>query len=465
MGLDAFWRVTPQTKVSVSINTDFAQTEVDEQQVNLTRFPLFFPERRDFFLEDSSVFEFRAATGFGNSIVRPFFSRRIGIVGGEEVPIDVATKITGQQGGTTFGILSARTGEAHDDSIPGGVIDGRTLSVGRVSQALGEQSDAGLIWTNGDPNSGSRAETIGVDGNFRTNTFLGDRNLRASAWALQTDDTSAGSPRHAFHGSVSYPNDEIDLGAAVTVVEDGFDPSLGFVPRDNIRRHEASMNYNPRLNGDTVRRLRFGLSPTIITGMDGHLQTGNINARVLGVDFESDDELTVWVLGTKEVLDEGFELPEETPVDAGSYSWSRAGVEFETSRKRDLNVQVGMFVGGFFDGSRVDTDIELGWRPGPGGVFGLEWSRSDVGLPSGVFVTDVFRLRASWLPTDEVSWSNFLQYDSVSGNLGLNSRVRVILEPGRDVFVVLNQAYDAHHDSLRPVGTEVSAKLGWTFRY
>lgn len=465
VGLDAFWRVTPQTKVSVSINTDFAQTEVDEQRVNLTRFPLFFPERRDFFLEDSSAFAFRAATGFGNDAVRPFFSRRIGIVGGSEVPIEAATKITGQQGGTTFGLLSARTGESHDDSTPGGMIRGRTLSVGRVSHAVGEQSDVGAIWTHGDPTSGDRAETHGVDANFRTNEFLGDRNLRASAWALATDDNAAGAPRHAWHGSVSYPNDEVDLGAAVTVVEEGFDPALGFVPRDDIRRYEARFDYNPRLNNETVRRLRFGLRPTITTGTDGHLQSGVINTRVLGVDFESDDELTVWVLGTKEVLDEGFTLPEDTPVDAGSYSWVRTGAEFETSRKRELNVKLALFTGGFFDGDRVDTSVELGWRPGPWGGFGVEWGRNDVSLKGGDFVTDVFRLRANWLPTDEVSWSNFLQYDSVSGNLGLNSRVRVILEPGRDFYFVINQAYEAHHDTLRPTGTTASAKVGWTFRY
>src|SRR5262245_12191456 len=200
-GGDLYWRVTPNVKFSLSVNTDFAETEVDDRQVNLTRFPLFFPEKRRLFLEDANDFVF--ANGEDNDVL-PFHSRRIGLDdAGEEVPILFASKLTGRTDDFSFGLLDAQTAQHHD-------LDPQNLSVGRYEQNLFAQSTAGVIFTHGDPNGVSTSSTYGADYNYRTDQFLGDRNFRFGTWFLRSDTSGVSGEDKAYNAHVSYPNDEVE---------------------------------------------------------------------------------------------------------------------------------------------------------------------------------------------------------------------------------------------------------------
>ena len=235
VGLDLLYRFSPSTKLSASLNTDFAETEVDDRRINLTRFPLYYQEKRDFFLEDSGVFFFGPSSGRRRgSDVSPFFSRKIGLFDSREVPLEVAARFTTQTDEYSLGLLDVQAGALSyaDDDGPVS-LDAQNLFVGRFSKNIGEQSDVGILWTHGNPDGGAGA-TAGADLNYRTDSFLGDKNLRLSAFGLTAENDEATDD--AYYASASYPNDTVDLSISYTEIGEDFDPALGFVPRSGIKK-------------------------------------------------------------------------------------------------------------------------------------------------------------------------------------------------------------------------------------
>jgi hypothetical protein len=458
-GLDLFYKLTPNTKLALSLNTDFAETEVDERVVNLSRFPLFFPEKRDFFLEDSGVFHFGPSNDFGSSSdVIPFFSRRIGIDGnGVEVPLLGAVKVTGQTDGLSFGVLDAATDETSS-------VDDANLFVGRVSKNVLEQSDVGAIWTSGDPSGESGAGTYGFDANWRTNDFLGDRNLRVSSYWLRSDD-AASEAADAYHLGASYPQDEWELGTSATVIEDRFAPRLGFAPRTGIKKYVSQAFYTPRLHS-AVRKLGFGVTSTLITDTGNATESVEIDLEPLGVEFESGDELGLHFTHFREVLDADFDIRRDVTIPTGGYTFERASIRGATSDKRPFDVDGSVAFGEFYDGTREDLEFNVDWRPSRWGTFGLGYERNGISLPGGDFDVHVGRLRANWQFTPRIAWSNFVQFDDESDELGLNSRLWWILRPGSEFFFVVNQGWDAEPDwRFAPRTTQVAFKVGYTLRF
>ncbi|MCZ6598307.1 MAG: DUF5916 domain-containing protein [Planctomycetota bacterium] len=458
-GFDAFYKLTPNSKLSLSYNTDFAETEVDQQIVNLTRFQLFFPEKRDFFLEDSGNFFFGPTLGFRRRAdVIPFFSRRIGLDDdGAEVPLTTAVKLTGQTAGFTYGILDVQT----DDTSS---VDSQNLFAARFSKHFLEQSDVGVIVTSGDPEGGDRNGTYGVDLNLRTNTFRGDENLRFSSYVLQTDTDNVGDQDLAYFASVSYPNDEVNLAAEYLVVERNFDPALGFVRRDDVKKYSARLQYRPRLHTG-IRNLDFQLEPTLFTNAANETETVDIELQPFGIQWESGDRFNVELKHQREVLDEDFEILDPVVVPAGSYTFNRYGARFQSSNHRPVSIELDVSAGEFFDGDREDYKVELDWRPGPHVTLGTEYELNAVSLGDGDFDVHTARLRANFVANPEVSWSNFLQYDNVSNELSLNSRLRWILEPGRELNFVINQGWEYDPPSFSSLSTQTILKVSYTIRF
>jgi len=461
VGFDAFYRLTPNTKLSISVNTDFAETEVDERRVNLTRFPLFFPEKRDFFLEDSGVFFFGSGGRRGrrgSSELLPFFSRRIGIdADGQEVPILAATKLTGATDQLSFGLLDVQTRDS-------GSLSAKNLSAGRASYNLGAQSDVGMIWTHGHPTEELRSDTYGVDLNLRTNDFRGGENLRFSSYLLRSDTEGVGRNDLAYQARLSYPNDEHDASLEYAVVEENFDPALGFVRRSGVKNYQARYSWNPRLSG-AIRQLRFRIDPSLTTDTDNDLQTARTVLQPLGIEWDSGDEFSLRVMHTSEVLDEDFDITDDVTIPVSRYDFTRVEAELETSSSRMLSGSLEVEVGGFYDGRREDYRLQLELRPGAWGNFSTELERNQVHLPGGDFDVNIARLRADLQFSTRVNWSNFIQWDDESDAMGLNSRLWWILAPGRELFFVINQGWTANADTFSPTDLEVSAKVGYAFRF
>jgi hypothetical protein len=451
-GLDVYYRVSPNTKLSLSFNTDFAETEVDDRRVNLTRFPLFFPEKRKFFLEDSGVFEF----GTSNDVV-PFFSRRIGIDDqGDTVPLLANAKLTSTTEGYSYGILDSLTGDSDG-------LASRNLFAGRFSKNVLDQSDVGVIFTQGDPTGDEDSYTVGADLNLRTDKFLGDRNLRFSSYLLKTEDPQNPGDDLAYQAQVSYPNDEVQLSSSYTVVEENFRPALGFVRRTGIRDWSSSFEYRPRLYSE-IRRLRFEVSPRWVTDSSGRTQSISASTIPFGIEWESGEVLRLRATPREETLDSDFEISDGVTIPAGTYDDFRYGVSFDTSDRRPLSAELDFTTGTFFDGTREDYGLELQWRASVHAIFGLDYTYNDLHLAGGEFDVHVVRAKADVVFSPFVTLSNFVQWDDTSHDLGLNSRLRYIFEPGRDLFFVVNQGWNTIDSGFAPTGTDLRFKVAYNIR-
>ena len=246
-GLDMFYNFTPSLKLTGTVNTDFGETEVDARQINLTRFSLFFPEKRSFFLEDAGVFSFAStaitpppgipATGAN---VIPFFSRQVGLLAGEEVPIEVGVKLTGKAGRTDLGVLDLRTGDI--SSVPE-----KNFFVGRIKRNLLQQSYVGAIFTQGHPGLPIESRTVGADLRLATSRFLGgSRNFAVNAYGLRSINEGRSDRDWSYGVSAEYPNDRFVLQAAWGEIQENFRPALGFVQRRNVRLLRLGAQHNPR---------------------------------------------------------------------------------------------------------------------------------------------------------------------------------------------------------------------------
>ena len=458
-GLDAFYNITPSLILSLTINTDFAETEVDERQINLTRFPLFFPERRDFFLRDAGIFEFAdLGPGFGRgSDLIPFFSRTIGLSGtGEEVPILAGAKLTGRADRYNIGVLNAQIDDFEDQ-------ESESLFVARVSRNVGEQSTVGGIFTRGDPNVPAENVLYGFDANFRTSSFRDRKNLNASVWFLDTHTESQSGDDLAYGASVGYPNDRWRWELAFKEIQRNFNPGLGFVPRQNIRKYDGEIAFRPRID-ETIRQLEFSVETVVFTDTDDELETWEVQVQPLGIEWDSGDELRFETEFVHDELDQDFEIFEGVIIPADEYDYQRFKIEFESAEKRVVSLGLTFEFGDFFDGDRIDYMAELAWRPGP--LFGAsaEYEQNDVDLEGGDFTTQIARLRYRFSFTPDLSWSSFVQWDSVSETVGINTRLRWIPEPGREVFLVFNQTLDEAGEGVAPLFQQLIFKISYTIR-
>jgi hypothetical protein len=453
-GLDAFYKITPSLQASLTVNTDFAQTEVDDRVINLTRFPLFIPEKRDFFLQDASIFEFADL----DTTLVPFFSRRIGLdASGNPVPIIVGGKVTGHQDDWNVGVLDVETNASGD-------LARQNLFATRISKNVGEQSTVGGIVTSGDPTGAGSNQLYGLDGTFRTSSFLGDKNFNASAWGLQSVTDGSAADGAAFGASVAYPNDIWSWKLTAREIEPNFDPKLGFVQRVGVREYSAQLDYDPRINKD-VRRLEMRAQGLWVTDIDDKFETFTGVLRPLGIVWDSGDELRAMLLPTRDRFDTVFQIQPDVAIPPGDYEFLRWRVEAESALKRPVSGTLAFEAGEFYGGHRADYEASIAWRPSPHFNTSIDYQRSDVELPGGQFTTQLVRAHADLAFTPDVTWSNFIQVDSESDTLGLNSRFRWILEPGRDVFVVLNETVAHSNGALIATEQQVEFKIVYTLRF
>lgn len=453
-GLDAFYRLTPYLTAALTLNTDFAETEVDARRVNLTRFPLFFPEQRDFFLQDAGVFRF---ADLGSELL-PFFSRRIGLASdGSEVGIEAGLKLTGRAGPYNLGLLDVLTDSTAE-------LERQNLFVSRVERNVGDQSTFGGIVTSGDPSGGSEAATLGLDYNYRTSDFLDGKNLRSSWWILGTTGEEEERRDLAYGASLRFPNDVWSWSLAAKEIGPDFDPALGFVPRRGIRDYRAELGYQPRVD-DFVRNLDFLVASNLVTDTQDEFETLDSRLRPFGLRFQSGDRVYVELDHTREALVEPFEIAPGVVIPEEDYAFARYRLGAETAGKRELSGSAAYTGGDFFDGRRDEYWAGLTWSPGPHFSAEAEYSHNEVELPQGDFSVDVASLRSVITFTPDIAWSTTLQWDDRSERLGLFSRLRWIFRPGNELFVVFNESLDATTSNLRSEFEQLAFKLVYTLRF
>ncbi|RLD26747.1 MAG: hypothetical protein DRI75_11090, partial [Bacteroidetes bacterium] len=378
--LDVSQRLSPNVLATITLNTDFAETEVDTRQTNLTRFPLFFPEKRTFFLEGSDVFEF--GFGTGRSTVLPFFSRRIGLFGSNEIPILAGAKINGRTGKTAFAGLGVRTKSFESDGQP---YDATNMGVVRVRQNVFKESSIGVIASFGDPLSRDGSYMSGVDFTYQTTRFNGDKNFIAGAWALYTDREDLLDDKSAFGFKIDYPNDLWDVALVYSRIGEQFDPSFGFVPRKGIHYMRLGATYAPRPKWSWVRQMRHQIFGTYIRGLDGDWQSYSVFTAPINWRLESGDRIEMNVRPVGENILEPFEIAENVTIPEGEYHFMRYRLEAEFAAKRKLSGQASWWFGTFYDGHLNQLELQLNWNPTA--LIGIEFNgERNIGrLPWGDF--------------------------------------------------------------------------------
>ena len=463
-GVDVFYRLTPNMTAILTVNTDFAETEVDERQINLTRFPLFFPEKRAFFLENAGIFQF---ADLKQDLV-PFFSRRIGLDdSGKEIPILWGGKLTGRAGDWNVGALDVETDAfsrfdptlGADEEVPE-----QNLFAARVSRNIGEQSTVGAIVTHGDPIGQVDSTLVGLDANFRTSHFAGDRNLNASVFGMKTETDGSTSHDAAYGASIAYPNDPWEAQLAWKEIQQDFDPRLGFVPRTGIRSYNGVVQWQPRIN-ETIRWLEFGADTTVITGLDDRVETVTSEVQPFGMVMDAGDELHFFLKPEYEKLDAPFDIQPDVEIPPGDYSWLRWRVQAESALKRPVSGLVAFEGGEFYDGQRQDATGEIAWRQSKHFTCSAQYTQSHVVLPEGTFTTHLGEVRANVAFTPDIDWLNFVQFDNQSETIGLNSRFRWIVRPGEELYLVWNQVQARDSGALVPLFQEGAFKIVYTMRF
>ncbi len=462
-GLDVTYNFTPDLTGVLTINTDFAETEVDTRQINLTRFPLFFPEKRTFFLEGSNLFEF--GSGLGYDFI-PFFSRRIGLYEGGQVPLLAGAKVLGRSGRWGIGALDVITGASSKT-------ERANLFAGRVTYDVDQHLTVGTIATDGDPDGVHDNTLIGFDALWRTSTFRGDKNFSVGGWAAATAGDVPGGQHYGWGFKVDYPNDLWDLSMTVKEFGDGMDPALGFLPRPGTRWYQAGGAYQPRPTRGPfawTRQMYFELLTTYVEDLNGRAESWRVFTAPFNVQTESGEHLEANVAPQYERLDEPFEIADGVVIPAGQYHFTRYRVEAQSSRHRPWRVGATCWFGDFYTGSLTQWETFATYTT-PKGHLQLEVNaENDFGhLPQGDFIQRLWGLKTVYAFTPDLVLSAFAQYDSESGDLGVNARFRWTIQPGNDLFVVWNHGWkhpvgSGEDLALQPVDDELVVKLRWTFR-
>ena len=440
VGADFKFGVTDGLTADVTWNTDFAQVEDDETQINLSRFSLFFPEKREFFLEGQGVFDFggRQTHLFRGptDVPIPFFSRSIGISGGSAVPILGGARLHGRSGAYTMGLMNIQTGD-----VPGIDAQSTNFSAFRLKRDIFSRSNIGVIATHRNLNAdGSGANSLyGVDGNFAPT-----EHLRVSTFYMATREPGVenGHQAASYMGQFRYDTDLFDVSAERLYLGEDFNPGMGFVRRRDFTKNGGSVQFSPRPRGiDRIRQFEFKAEANQYDRLDGEMETRKYTFEGRAI-FESSDRFVVDHSLTEERLLEGFALSRDVDVPAGDYRFSRTGVRFWLGTHRAVSGYLRYEFGDFFGGTRREVSYwgraEVNQRFSMEPNISLNW----ITVPQGEVRAQVSRLRATYTVSPRSFVGALVQYNSAAQLVSANVRFRWEYSPGSDVFVVFSTNRD-----------------------
>ena len=433
IGIDVKYGLNRNLTVDFTANTDFAQVEADELQVNLTRFSLFFPEKREFFLENRRTFEFGGAGGDTPIL---FYSRRIGLQKRREVPITVGGRVTGRVGGFDVGAVHIRTGsEAVSGARPTG------FSVARLKRDVLRQSSVGILVADRSValDTPGRNGTFGADGTF---SFLENRLSIDSYWSRTWTETATGDET-SYRGQLDYNGDRYGLTLEHLLVGDDFNPEVGFVRRRDMRKSAARLRFSPRLPGvDAIRKLSWSGSIDYIENTAGRPETRERDAE-FGIEFENGDRFLLIYTRIYEYLPEPFDIVPGIVLPPGGYDFDAVRGRYTFGQQRSLSGSVLVEHGTFYSGRKTGVTItrgRLAFTP----RFAIEpsYSINRVNLRQGNFIANLVGSRVIYALSPKMFTSALLQFDSVSHAVSANVRLRWEYQPGSELFVVYNEQRD-----------------------
>jgi len=479
--LDIFYKPTPSLTAALTINTDFSGTRIDARQINLTRFSIFLPEQRSFFLQDNDIFEFgRIASGRGAGGIprsakesgRPFFSRKIGLSPtGEAIDIEGGLKLTGRAGRWNFGVLDIQQSAYVTLDDAGDVdqsVDSANLFVGRITANILEESTVGAIVTNGDPTSNADNTLVGLDFQYLNTRLAGGKTLEGAAWYQQTDTADVSGENAAFGFNLNAPNTEGWIGSlSYREIQKNFKPMLGFVRQNDVRDLLFDVSYKWRPESGIFRSITTGIRSQSTDTLAGELDRRILYFDVINLESHTSDWFRPFVRYDKERITEDFEISDGVIIPPGTYSWSRPCISGGTGSFRRVSYTGWVCRGDFYDGTRDTVGSNLNWRPNEHLSAALSYQYGNIKLPGGDFITRLMTARADIAFTATWYWENFVQYDTVSDSIGINSIMRWIPQAGREMVLVVNRDYVDFDDvgDFRTSTGDIAAKINYTFRF
>ena len=462
-GGNAFYKVTPALTNTLTINPDFSDAPLDIRQVNTTRFSLFTPETRDFFLQDVAAFEFGGRSYGRNSQDRvsnngrPFFSRNIGLVQGQPVSLIVGDKLSGQFAGFDIGAFSVLT-----DKTPGGE-DGQILSVARMTRPLFAESKFGFIVTHGDPTGLTDNTVAGTDFQYRNSHVFGDKVLQADVLYLRSSSSTAGEGDSTAL-SLNFPNEPWSGDFLFKQIDGNFTPALGFVNRTAIRQYIGTVAHLTRYRNTYLNTLEFGSNVEFVTDL-GNVLESRANDVFMTARTRVGDQVTLRVINSYENVPVLFLLPRTVPVLAGSYEWTNVNLGVRTFNGRLLTLQADVTCCSFYDGRSTLMRATLIFRPST--YFEINVSRETnlIDLPTGSVDIHLATADAAVNFTPDMQVALQAQYDNISENFGLSTRYRWEYRPGNELFIGLGQSALISDGSFIGQMTQSTVRLGHTFRF
>jgi len=453
-GADLFYNLTSNLKASLTVNTDFAETEVDERQINLTRFPITYPEKRDFFLEGAGLFKLQKMA----YTVIPFFSRRIGLFEGGQVPIIWGAKLTGRIGEYNIGFLDVQT-----DETPS--LESQNLLAMRVTRNLWDQSYIGMIFTNGNPSGDGYNRLYGADFHYGTSQFAGDANLFIDANYIRTDSENlSDKDNDQWLVAVDFPNDKFDFYFEIQSIGENFNPAMGFAQRPGAKIINNNFSYMPRPDWEPLRKMIFGWHVGAAWDSEGQLYEAEGSLDLLNLVFNSGDEIGMNLIYKFDRLIEDFEISDGVIIPPGKYSYFNYAFYLESSEKRDVSGYLSYQWGDFYEGVRGVSNLGLSYKPNEHLYFSASTFYEDISIPGGNFTAKIYSFRCNYNFSTDLSWKNLVQYDNESKILGVFSKLRWIIEEGNDLYFVVQRNWIDDGGSFRSYDWKIDLKFYYTFR-
>jgi hypothetical protein len=433
-GFDAKYGLTQSLTLDVTYRTDFSQAEVDQDQVNLTRFNLFFPEKREFFLENSGVFGFggrnSAAQGRGGGNLIPFFSRTIGLSpSGSPIPIVGGTRVSGTVAGNyEVGLLAMKT--ESDGDVPS-----NNYLVSRIKKNLLRNSFIGAIVTSRDSSiAGDTNRVYGADAVFQ---FY--NRLDISGYVIQSDTPGMDGPSQARKFAAGWRDNDLSFGADYEKVEDDFNPEMGFIRRRDNSHYSGDFSYTPRFdNSDLVRNLSIRTNFDYWEDLTGEIETREHRGS-LGITFENSSSVTYTTTETFERLEADFS---RYSIPVGDYKYRNNSIAYSSDRSRKVGGRASYGWGDFWSGTRRSLSGSLTLKPNYHWQIDTTYSRNDIKVPVGDFVTTLLGFKVLYAFSSRTFLNTFVQYNADRNQFSTNIRFNIIHHPLSDIFVVFNERRD-----------------------
>lgn len=459
IGGNVNYLITPTVRAQLTVNTDFAQVEADNQQINLTRFPLFFKEKREFFLEGRDYFDL----GFGGNRITPFYTRRIGLTEDrEQVPILGGGRLLGKIKNSTMGFMSLQTGEAKGQPST-------NYTIGSWRQDVLEQSTMGVLSVNKLVN-GRWHTTSGINGRYSTSDLFGDKNMNVGGTLVHTQNNEDGyRPKaNAYRVYAQYPNDKLDVFTSYQRSPEPFDPEVGLMRRRNFEEIFGSITYKPRPQSPSLNWIRqFRFTPLTITYNYFHdsraLQNFSWQVQPLGFDTRSGESFDFTVTRSGEGLQQPFDIREGITIKEGEYWQTRYNLSTTTFSGRIISGSVNVDWGGFFDGRSVESSYGLRWRASQFLDVNFSYEKNWVWLAEGNFDTDLVSNRLRYAFNPDLFGSIFTQWNDLDQIAMMNFRLRWIPKPGTDFYLIFNQNMNTQGRQWENNRTAIMGKLIWRF--